>query len=84
MSLRYIIESLMFLIAMLVFQSHVSAFNKDLHISIVEVKIYVDMKAEILSRGGTLYESHSGDSHHLRDLASSGGSHSGDLYEDLK
>ena len=85
MSLRYIIESILFLCAMLIFQTQVSAFNKDLHISIVEVKIYVDLKAEILSRGGTLYESHSSDSHHLRDLG--GGSsdlHSGEIYEDLK
>ena len=48
MSLRYILESLLFLAAMLVFQYYVSAFNKDLYISIVEVKIYTDLKAEIL------------------------------------
>ena len=74
MSLRYIIESILFLIAMLVFQTQVSAFNKDLHISIIEVKIYTSLKDEILSRGGTLYYAGS-DDHHLRELAGGGTGH---------
>ena len=41
---------------MLYFQLNVSVFNKDLHLSITELKLFEAMKIEIVGRGGTLFK----------------------------
>ena len=55
MNLRYLMESALFFIAMIIFQIEVSTINKDLHISVAEVKIYQLMKDEIVAKGGDIY-----------------------------
>ena len=76
MNLRYLIESAIFFMAMIIFQIEVSAFNKDLHISVAEVQIYSVIKEEIIARGGSPYD---GDSHHiLRYLGSDSLGHGAD------
>ena len=73
MSLRYLIETVIFFGLMAVFQFEVSSFNKDLHISIDEYNRFKELEEEIEARGGLTYrESHSGDEHHLRLLAGVG------------
>ena len=56
MSLRYLIETLLFFCLMLVFQYEVSAFNKDLHISIDEREHFLQLEHEIVARGGLTYK----------------------------
>ena len=56
MSLRYLIETLLFFALMLVFQYEVSAFNKDLHISIEERSHFLQLEHEIVARGGLTYK----------------------------
>ena len=60
-SLRYILETILFFILMIIFQSQVSGFNKNLHGSIDEVRNFQTLGNEIISRGGTLYSGLEGD-----------------------
>ena len=60
MSLRYLIEAIIFFALMAVFQYEISRFNKDLHISIDEYNRFKELEHEIVARGGLTYrESHS-------------------------
>ena len=47
MSLRYLIETVIFFGLMAVFQFEVSSFNKDLHISIDEYNRFKELEEEI-------------------------------------
>ena len=63
MSLRYLIEATIFFMLMAVFQYEISAFNKDLHISIDEYLRFKALENEIVARGGlTDRELHGGGS----------------------
>jgi len=55
MSLRYAIESLIFFVILLIFQFEISAFNKDLHLSIQEIEEFKQLNEEIVKHGGLLY-----------------------------
>ena len=56
MSLRYLIESFLFFVLLLVFQFEISAFNKDLRISIRELKEFDLLSDEIIKKGGTPFD----------------------------
>ena len=55
LSLRYLIESLIFFAALLIFQIEISAFNSNLQITIIEVVMYQTLQDEIVSRGYDTY-----------------------------
>lgn len=56
MSLRYAIEALIFFLILLVLQFEVSAFNKDLHLAMRELKEFDIMNDAITEHGGTKYD----------------------------
>ena len=56
MSLRYAIEALLFFVVLLVFQFEISAFNKDLHLSIREMHEFELLNDEIFDHGGERYD----------------------------
>lgn len=72
MSLRYMIESLIFVIILIVFQVEISAFNQDLHLSMRELKEFDLLNEEIVAHGGTAYDPNDphrlNQDHLLRDL----------------
>ena len=93
MSLRYLIEATIFFMLMAVFQYEISAFNKDLHISIDEYLRFKALEHEIVARGGLTYrELHGGTpsssaAHHQDSLfeeASSDPSHSDENHHLLR
>ena len=70
-SLRYLIESLLFLILLIVFQYEVSKFNVDLHLSIVEVTVYQSLQDELAAKTQTVKIHHENDDRHLNSEISS-------------
>ena len=64
-SLRYIIEMIVFFGLMLFFQYEISLFNKDLHVSIEEVTHFKALEHELESRNLPTYR----DLHDRRDLS---------------
>lgn len=75
MSLRYMIESLIFVIILVIFQVEISAFNTDLHVSMRELKEFDLLNKEIVAHGGTAYDPNDphrlNSDHRLRDLKGS-------------
>ena len=71
MSLRYLIESLLFLILLIVFQYEVSKFNVDLHLSIVEVTVYQSLQDELATKSQIVVIHHENDDRHLNSETSS-------------
>lgn len=55
MSLRYLIETVVFFLIMITFQKEISNFNQDLHLSIEEYQYFKDLQAAIKDRGGRTY-----------------------------
>ena len=51
MSLRYLIETVIFFMLMIVFQYEISSFNQDLHLSIVEYERFKELQLELKDRG---------------------------------
>ena len=56
MSLRYLIEIVIFFSLMAFFQYEISRFNKDLHISIDEYTLFKALEHEIVERGGVTWK----------------------------
>ena len=56
MNLRYLIEGIIYSTILLVFQYEISAFNKDLHLSIRELHEFNLLGDLITERGGTPYD----------------------------
>ena len=55
MSLRYYIEALIFIAMLCVFQIEISKFNREVQISVVELREYSLMANELEVRGGKIY-----------------------------
>ena len=56
MSLRYSIEAIIFFLLLFIFQFEMSQFNKDLHLSMRELKEFNILNNEIVAKGGSLYD----------------------------
>ena len=56
MSLRYVIETTIFFLVLLLFQFEVSLFNKDLHMSMREMELFETFSQEITSKGGKPFD----------------------------
>ena len=56
MNLRYIIEGIIFFTILAVFQYEMSAFNKDLHLSIFEMHEFNLLSEQIILKGGTPFD----------------------------
>ena len=56
MMLRYLIEAFIYFTILLVFQYEISAFNKDLHLAMRELKEFNLLHDEIISKGGTPFD----------------------------
>ena len=48
LSLRYLIESFIFFVVLLIFQLEISAFNSNLQITVIEVVMYQTLQGEIV------------------------------------
>ena len=73
MSVRYLLETLVFFALVAVYQYEVSLFNKDLHLSIDELAHYRALESEIGSRNGVNGISSSGNGAHDHRRALSDG-----------
>ena len=56
MNLRYILETTIFFLVLLLFQFEVSLFNKDLHLSMREKELFETLSQEITAKGGKPFD----------------------------